>query len=228
MCPDDSGARRRSRGADYRRGRRRADPDAPRPRHQRRRWLSVHALHPRPLSDIAGSLLWCPCVGTVGSRARSSSPPSSPDCLPDARPGWQLIPNSPPIRPGIPTTARPPAPRPGVHKRSGPSQRSGVAGLHRQDRGRRNPGDPRSGHGMRRLRRRPLTWSDGIHRCGGPGRWGAPPDAGPLVFTTGTDLPSSLQLPGLAGAIGFRRAQGATDRRGGPAWMGLLSPYRLR
>ena len=55
-----------------------------------------------------------------------------------------------------------------------------------------------------------------------------PPDAGPLVFTTGTDLPSSLQLPvwlARSGADVLRaRPIVAVDRRG----MGLSSPIDCR
>jgi hypothetical protein len=55
-----------------------------------------------------------------------------------------------------------------------------------------------------------------------------PPDAGPLVFTTGSDLPSSLQLPvwlSRSGADVLRaRPIVAVDRRG----MGLSSPIDCR
>jgi len=55
-----------------------------------------------------------------------------------------------------------------------------------------------------------------------------PPDAGPLVFTTGTDLPSSLQLPvwlSRAGADVLKtRPIVAVDRRG----MGMSSPIDCR
>jgi pimeloyl-ACP methyl ester carboxylesterase len=55
-----------------------------------------------------------------------------------------------------------------------------------------------------------------------------PPDAGPLVFTTGTDLPSSLQLPiwlSRSGADVLKtRPVVAVDRRG----MGMSSPIDCR
>ena len=55
-----------------------------------------------------------------------------------------------------------------------------------------------------------------------------PPDAGPLVFTTGTDLPSSLQLPvwlSRSGADVLKtRPIVAVDRRG----MGMSSPIDCR
>ncbi len=55
-----------------------------------------------------------------------------------------------------------------------------------------------------------------------------PPDAGPLVFTTGTDLPSSLQLPVWLGRAGADVLKShpivAVDRRG----MGLSSPIDCR
>ena len=43
-----------------------------------------------------------------------------------------------------------------------------------------------------------------------------PEDAGPLVMTTGSDLPTSMQLPVWLSRSGCRRAQDAADRGGGP------------
>ena len=207
-----------------------ADRDALGPRPDRRRRLPVHALRARRLIDQPMATV----VGMSRHAAFTSSLIVVTACAGRLR-AWTWP----------PTRASPPTPAPGrrarqrrqrrpMVRRRSPSRRTTCRGTTAHRGFSATPRSPRRPASSwiaqtttptsTRSTAAAGTLSIGVVRARSAQ---TPDDAGPLVFTTGSDLPSSTATAGVAVARRRRRAANTPHRRRRPPRHGHIEPDRL-